>query len=444
MLRGPQPLLVDPAEDLGALRRASLTQRSTIGARSSTGSSPRIATTSAWPIVDSGARTASSESSTASGTTAQSAPSPWRTSFPSAYAISTVSEPDRAVTIRFPAARSSRSASSSASSHPAPRSAAARGGADRSHGPAPADGRRRTGPCRRASRRRPQDGCARELAGPCPRASYALMLQPTGHMPQTVGTFWISGRAWNLYVVEVSAPTGQSSITLPLKGPAVRLVLEGGDHRQRTAVLGDQLPVFGDVLGEPRAAVAEDAPLPVEGDQRADRDRLVERPLREPAFACCRAPAERQILERALAALVADRAVERVVDEDELERRVLPVGRLSEAAAVRRSSRPARSSCRRLTASAPPPPRRGTSGRRRSAARAAARSRRRDLDAGGRLDEPLPRPPRPPPPPRPPAGRLPTRPRPWAPAPAHDFPSDAVGRIGTVGRLAMAGQTLHA
>ena len=34
---------------------------------------------------------------------------------------------------------------------------------------------------------------------------------------------------------------------------------------------------------------------------------------------------ERQVLQRALAALVADRAVERVVDEDELERRVLPL-----------------------------------------------------------------------------------------------------------------------
>ena len=40
------------------------------------------------------------------------------------------------------------------------------------------------------------------------------------------------------------------------------------------------------------------------------------------------AVAEGQVLERALAALVADRAVERVVDEDELERRVLALGRL--------------------------------------------------------------------------------------------------------------------
>ena len=42
------------------------------------------------------------------------------------------------------------------------------------------------------------------------------VLQPTGHMPHTVGTLWISqGRASKRYWVEVSAPTGQSSITFP-------------------------------------------------------------------------------------------------------------------------------------------------------------------------------------------------------------------------------------
>ncbi len=47
----------------------------------------------------------------------------------------------------------------------------------------------------------------------------ASTLQPTGHMPQTVGTSWISqGRASKRYCVDVSAPTGQSSITLPEKG----------------------------------------------------------------------------------------------------------------------------------------------------------------------------------------------------------------------------------
>ena len=52
-----------------------------------------------------------------------------------------------------------------------------------------------------------------------PSRVVALMLQPTGQRPQMVGTFWIShGLASKRYWVEVSAPTGQSSITLPLNG----------------------------------------------------------------------------------------------------------------------------------------------------------------------------------------------------------------------------------
>ena len=87
--------------------------------------------------------------------------------------------------------------------------------------------------------------------------------------------------------------------------------------------------------------------------------------------------AEGQVLQRALAALVADRAVERVVDEDELERRVLALGRLRRGLrGAGRSSRRPRSACRRPGASASPRPRRGTCGRRRPAGRGAARSRR--------------------------------------------------------------------
>ena len=49
-----------------------------------------------------------------------------------------------------------------------------------------------------------------------PSRVVAWMLQPTGQRPQTVGTFWIShGRASKRYWVDVSAPTGQSSITFP-------------------------------------------------------------------------------------------------------------------------------------------------------------------------------------------------------------------------------------
>src|SRR6185436_9025779 len=106
-------------------------------------------------------------------------------------------------------------------------------------------------------------------------------------------------------------------------------VLERGDLGPRAAVDRDELAVLRDALGEPRAPVAEDAALAVERDVRRDRDRLVGRELLERHPCAAGAGAERQVLERALAALVANRAVERVVDEDELERRVLTLGRLA-------------------------------------------------------------------------------------------------------------------
>ncbi len=103
----------------------------------------------------------------------------------------------------------------------------------------------------------------------------------------------------------------------------VGVVREGGDLGERAAVARHQLIVLGHVRGEPRAAVAEDAALAVERDQRRDRDRLLEGQLGERHPGGAGAVPERQVLQRALAALVADRAVEWVVDEDELERGVL-------------------------------------------------------------------------------------------------------------------------
>src|SRR6266508_104882 len=107
------------------------------------------------------------------------------------------------------------------------------------------------------------------------------------------------------------------------EGSPVRLVLERGDEGLGTAVDGHELPVFGDELGKASAAVAEDAALAVEPDQRRDRDRLVERALREAHARVSRTPAEGQVLQGALAALVAVGAVERMIQEDELEDGVL-------------------------------------------------------------------------------------------------------------------------
>ena len=173
-----------------------------------------------------------------------------------------------------------------------------------------------------------------------PSRVVATMLQPTGQRPQTVGTCWMShGRASKRYCVEVSAPTGQSSTTLPENGARYGSSSKVAIIEWAPRLTRDELAVLGDVLREARAAVAEDAALAVERDQRRDRDRLVERELREAHPRVAGPVAERQILQRALAALVADRAVERVVDEDELERRVLPLGRL-----LRRGRGPARPS----------------------------------------------------------------------------------------------------
>src|SRR5690606_23619305 len=76
--------------------------------------------------------------------------------------------------------------------------------------------------------------------------------------------------------------------------------------------------VTGDLRGEAGAAGALDAALPVQQDLRGQRDRLGEGPLDvdEPALAL--PVGQRLVLQRAFTALVADRAVQRVVDEQEL------------------------------------------------------------------------------------------------------------------------------
>src|SRR4051794_40324524 len=105
----------------------------------------------------------------------------------------------------------------------------------------------------------------------------------------------------------------------------VGTVVEGADVGAVAALQQLQLGVFGDLLAEADAAVAEDAALAVDRDQRRELDRLLEVALfvNHPAFAG--APAVGDVLQRAFAALVADGAVERVVDEEELDHRALGV-----------------------------------------------------------------------------------------------------------------------
>ncbi len=79
---------------------------------------------------------------------------------------------------------------------------------------------------------------------------------------------------------------------------AVGLLLERRDDRGRAALARDQLLVLGDVLREARAAIAEDAALSVEGDQRRDRERLLVRALVEVEARVARPVAVRQVLQR--------------------------------------------------------------------------------------------------------------------------------------------------
>ena len=123
----------------------------------------------------------------------------------------------------------------------------------------------------------------------------------------------------------MSAPTGHSSVMLPLNGADVGVAVERADVGVRAALEQDQLVVLGDLLREAHAAVAEDAALAVDRDQRRQLERLLEVALGLEVARGARAPAVGDVLQRALAALVAHRAVERVVDEQELDDRALGV-----------------------------------------------------------------------------------------------------------------------
>ncbi len=172
---------------------------------------------------------------------------------------------------------------------------------------------------------------------------------------------------------------------------AVGLVLERGDDRLRAPVHGDELAVLRHVLGKARAAVAENAALAVEGDEGRDRDGLVERPLGEVHARVSRAEAEGEVLERALAALVAVGAVERVVEKDELEHRVLALGRplarrrRPEHHPVLRGQRASRLELRHALDLAEAHP---AGAERRPNARLVAEDRDLDADRERRLDEP--------------------------------------------------------
>ena len=95
-------------------------------------------------------------------------------------------------------------------------------------------------------------------------------------------------------------------------------------HLDAVAPAGEvDLGLAGHVGGEAGAAGALNAALAVEQDQVRNGDGLLEVALLFDEAALARAVGQRLVLQRALAALVADRAVERVVGQQELEHAVL-------------------------------------------------------------------------------------------------------------------------
>ena len=96
----------------------------------------------------------------------------------------------------------------------------------------------------------------------------------------------------------------------------------GADLHVLAAAGGAELLDAGDVLAEAHAARAVDAARHVGGHQRAEV-LVLHHALALVEARRVAAEAHREILQLALAALVADRAVERMVDEQELHRRLL-------------------------------------------------------------------------------------------------------------------------
>ena len=102
-----------------------------------------------------------------------------------------------------------------------------------------------------------------------------------------------------------------------------RLGRERGDLHVLAPPGEVDLGLAGHVGREPGAAGALDAPFTIEQHQIRNGDRLLEVPLLFDETALTRAVRQRLVLQRALAALVADRAVERVIGQQELEDAVL-------------------------------------------------------------------------------------------------------------------------
>ena len=144
-----------------------------------------------------------------------------------------------------------------------------------------------------------------------------------------------AGGAGGLDLIEVPGPGGEAvgrrgerADRADLHRVAAEVGREGlggeGRDLDLLAAAGEvDLRLAGHLGGEAGAARALDAALAVEQHEVRDGDGLLEVALLLDEAALARAVGQRLVLQRALAALVAHRAVERVVGQQELEHPVL-------------------------------------------------------------------------------------------------------------------------
>ena len=156
--------------------------------------------------------------------------------------------------------------------------------------------------------------------------SHALVLQPFEHSVQIVSTtFGLSqGRLLKRYCRGGDRADRADVHQVARQQRVDALLAERRDLAAVAAIDDADLRVVVDLAHEADAARAEDAAVAVQHQRRTEVDVglhafAVEHPPREVHAALGRAERVREILQRALAALVADRAVERMIDEQELE-----------------------------------------------------------------------------------------------------------------------------
>ena len=148
------------------------------------------------------------------------------------------------------------------------------------------------------------------------------MLQPVLQPGQMEGVFSkYQTRTLKRKSRSVSAPTGQMSTTLADNGLSSTAAIEQRDRRMIAAVNHGQLIGLSDLLAEAHAAGALDAALTVENDIGTKNGFLAVVTLTDLEAALLAVVRHVVILQPALAGLIADRAVHRMIDQQELHHR---------------------------------------------------------------------------------------------------------------------------